>query len=190
MDHLSPGKCFLLIVLALTSCGAASTAVVPPGAPTPSAVEERLLSQIAEEICPYPDDPGRIDPFERYFTSNDPFYSLVCYPATGHSLTVTIRRFAGPAHAMAEFESGGTRGLRQEVQGFPASDWEEDYPSFPGGRKEVRVRLMQAGSWLIRIEAFDDTRFQIAPDPRDVSQAVVRAVKEQGSPAGPEGSPP
>jgi hypothetical protein len=39
---------------------------------------------------------------------------------------------------------------------------------------------LQAGPWLIRIESFDDTHFLIAPDPREVSLAVIQAVKEHG----------
>jgi hypothetical protein len=171
---------FLLIVWAVVACRTSATVAVPTGVPAPRAVEERLLDQIAAEVCPYPDDPGRIDPYERYFTSDDPAYTLVCYPAAGHSLTVTIRRFAGPAEALAEFASAAGPGPALDVQGFPASDWQEHHPSFPGGRKEIRVRLLQAGPWLIRIESFDDTHFLIAPDPREVSLAVIQAVKEHG----------
>jgi hypothetical protein len=142
MLHLGLGKCCLLIVWAVAACGSPATVAVPTGAPTPRVVEQRLLDQIAEDTCPYPDDPGRIDPYERYFTANDPTYTFVCYPAAGHSLTVTIRRFAGPAEAQAEFESAGAHGLALEVQGFPTSDWQEQHPSFPGGRQEIRVRLL------------------------------------------------
>jgi hypothetical protein len=183
MLRLRWGKCCLLIVWAVAACGSHATVALPTGVPTPRVVEERLLDQIAEDVCPYPDDPGRIDPYERYFTSDDPTYTFVCYPAAGHSLTVTFRRFLEPAEAMAEFQSAGARGLPQEVQGFPALDWQEQHPSFPGGRLEVRVRLLQAGPWLIRIESFDDTHFLIAPDPREASVTVVQAVKEHGFPS-------
>jgi hypothetical protein len=190
MLRLSWGKKYLLILWAVAAWGGPATVAVPTGAPAPRAVEERLLDQIAAGVCPYSDDPSRIDPYERYFTSNDPTYTFVCYPAAGHSLTVTIRRLAGPAEALAEFESAGARGLALEVQGFPASDWQEQYPSFPDGRQEIRVRLLQAGPWLIRIESFDDTHFLIAPDPREESAVVVQAVKEHGLPPDIEGKSP
>jgi hypothetical protein len=190
MLHLGLGKCCLLIVWAVAACGSPATLAVPTVVPTPRVVEERLLDQIAEDICPYPDDPDRIDPYERYFTSNDPAYTLVCYPAAGHSITVTIRRFAGPAEAQAEFESAREPEPAQAIDGFPSADWQEHHPSFPGGRHEVRVRLLQAGPWLIRIESFDDTHFLIAPDPREASFAVVQAIKEHGFPPEPEGASP
>ena len=181
---------FLLIVWAVAACRNPATVGVPTGLPTSRAIEERLLDQIASDVCPYPDDPGRIDLYERYFTSDDPAYTLVCYPAAGHSLTVTIRRFAGPAEALAELSSAAAPGPALEVQGFPASDWHEHHPSFPGGREEVRVRLLQAGPWLIRTESFDDTHFLVAPDPREASLAVIQAVKEHGFPPGPEAATP
>jgi hypothetical protein len=190
MLHPGWGKFCLLIVWAVAACKGPATLAVPTGAPTPRVVEERLLGQIAQEVCPYPDDPDRIDPYERYFTSNDPAYTLVCYPAAGHSLTVTIRRFTGPAEALAEFESARDPGPAQEIDGFPTSDWQEHHPSFPGGRHEIRVRLLQAGPWLIRIESFDDTHFLIAPDPREASVAVVHAVEQHGFPPDPEGTLP
>jgi hypothetical protein len=56
---------FLLIVWAVAACRTSATVAVPIGVPTPRAVEERLLDQIAADVCPYPDDPGRIVPYER-----------------------------------------------------------------------------------------------------------------------------
>jgi hypothetical protein len=184
------GKCWLFILWAVAACMFPATLAGPTTSPPPHVVEEELLDQIAEQFCPHADEPGRIDTYERYVTSSHPTSELICYPATGHSLAVTIQRSAGSAEALAELESVAPEGPVHEIEGFPSSGWQEDHPSFPGGREEVRVRLLQAGPWLIRIESFDDTHFLIAPDPRQVSVAVVRAVKERGLPPDAEGSPP
>ena len=135
---------------------------------------------MGERICPYPGEPDRIDPYERYFTSDDPVFRFVCYQATSHSITVTIRRFADPAEAQAEFEAARPPGPVMEFRGFPASDWQEQHPSFPDGRYEYRVRLLQAGPWLIWVRSFDDTHFLVAPDPREASIAIVEVVREHG----------
>jgi hypothetical protein len=62
-----------------------------------------------------------------------------------------------------------------EFHGFPLLMWEEDHPSFPGGRKESQIWLWQAGQWLIEIYTFDDTHFEIAPDPETVADAIYQA---------------
>ena len=85
MLRLSWSKKCLLILWAVAACGGPATVAVPTGAPAPRAVEERLLDQISEGVCPHPEDPSRIDPYERYFTSDDPAYTFICYPAAGHS---------------------------------------------------------------------------------------------------------
>lgn len=185
MGRVGLGQGCLLIVLVLAACGSPGslTPETPAGtapAPTPQATEEELLQQMAKRICPYPDDPDRIDPYERYFTTGDSTPSFTCYPATGHSITVTLRRFADPARAEAEFQSVPELGPVGELDGFPVSDWQEQHPSFPGGRYEVRVRLVQAGPWLISIRSFDDTHFLIAPDPREASLEVLQVLREQG----------
>jgi hypothetical protein len=135
---------------------------------------------MAARICPYPDSEDKIDPYERYFSTGESAPSFTCYPTTGHSITVALRRFADPARAEAEFQAAPELGPVAELDGFPVSDWQEHHPSFPGERYEVRVRLLQAGPWLISIRSFDDTHFMIAPDPREVSLAILQVLREQG----------
>jgi hypothetical protein len=201
VSHLGWGQGCLLIVVALAACGspaASMTEAIPteatgamgaagptPGpalAPTSQAIEEVLLHQVAERICPYPDNPEKIDPYERYFTAGDPKYSFICYPAMGHSITVTMERFADAARAGAGFPSATEPGPAKELDGFPVADWQEHHPSFPGGRYEYRVRLLQVGHWLIWIRSFDDTHFLIAPDPHEASLAILQVFREHGLP--------
>lgn len=208
MSHPRLGPCCLLIVLVLTACGHPATAtptqIGSPGAagpsstprhaptataepvsgpaltPTSPTVEEMLLQKIAERICPSPQKPDEIDPYERYFNTGDRVAIFTCYPAAGHSITVTIRPFADPRKAQAGFEAARAPGSVEEVDGFPTSDWQEHHPSFPGGRFEYRVRLLRAGAWLIEVRSFDDTHFLIAPDPREASEAILQVVREYG----------
>lgn len=194
LGHQGLGQCCLLLLLLLVACESPAARMAEAtriqtdspteaGSPaTPQAVEETLLYEIAGRICPYPDRADKIDPYERYFTIKDPVFTLICYPAAGHSTTVTIRRFADPAEARAEFESVAAPGSAEDYLGFPVSDWEEQHPSFPDGRYEYRVRLMQAGPWLIWVRSFDDTHFLIARDPREASIAILQVVKEHGLP--------
>jgi hypothetical protein len=183
--------CFLLLLLlvACASPGTGPTGATPTelarvtGAavsPEPQALEPRLLEEIAGRICPYPQDPGRIDPYERDFSAKDGVYTFACYPATGHSVTLTMQRFADPAGAQAEFQSAAAPAPAGEFHGFPVSDWQEQHPSFPNGRFEYRVRLLQVGAWLISVRSFDDTHFLIAPDPRAVSETVLQVFAEHG----------
>ena len=103
---------------------------------------------------------------------------FTCYPAAGHSITVTVRRFGDAAEAQAVFESAPVPGPASEPHGIPTSDWLEQHPSSPGGRFEYRVRLLRTGPFLIEIRSFDDTHFLIAPEPREVSDAVLQMVRE------------
>ena len=146
--------------------------------PASQATEDRLLQQIAERICPYPSRADAIDPYERYFRTGERIHIFTCYPAAGHSITVTVRRFGDAAEAQAEFESAPAPGPASEPHGIPTSDWLEQHPSFPGGRFEYRVRLLRTGPFLIEIRSFDDTHFLIAPEPREVSDAVLQMVRE------------
>lgn len=144
---------------------------------------------MAKRICPYPDKPDKIDPYQRYFIIEDRTYSFICYPSMDHSITVTIRRFADPARAEAGFRSAPELGPAKELHSFPVSDWQEQHPSFPGGRYEYRVRLLQVGQWLIWIRSFDDTHFLIAPDPRLASITILQVIRDHGPPAILDGSP-
>jgi hypothetical protein len=128
-------------------------------------------------------------PYERYFTEGDPSYRFVCYAATSHSVTIGVRRFADAAAAQAQFEAEKPLVPVDESDGFAAVDWQEQDPSFPGGREEHRLCLMQAGAWLVRIHSFDDTDYLIAPDPRKASLDVFAAIRKVGLLPPPEVSP-
>jgi hypothetical protein len=194
MRGLALGQGCLLIALVLAACSSPVSLIQkstpePAVPPTPQALEEKLLGEMAERICPTPDNADEIDPYERYFTTGEGSYSFVCYPAMGHSVTVTLRRFASEEGAEAGFQSAPGRGPVEELDRYPVSDWEEQYPSFPDGRAEYRVRLLQVGRWLIEIRSFDDTHFLIAPDPREASVAVLQVFREYGLAPAPDGSP-
>jgi hypothetical protein len=169
----------MVVVLAACASPVSLIREATPGpavAPTSQAIEGMLLHEMAERICPYPDNEAMID----FYTTEGGAYSFVCYPAMGHSVTVTLQRFADPAGAEAGFGSAPGLGPVKELQGFPVSDWEEQHLSFPGGRAEIRVRLLQVGRWLIGIRSFDDTHFLIAPDPQEASIAILEVVREHG----------
>lgn len=160
--------CLLLMALVLAACAG------PSVAPTSQADEGMLLREVAARLCPFLDEPGVID----YYTTEGGTYSFVCYPATGHSITVTLQRHADGAGAEAAFQAAPGLGPVKELEGFPVSDWQEQHPSFPGGRAEYRVRLLQMGRWLIGIRSFDDTHFLIAPDPREASVGILQVLRE------------
>lgn len=150
------------------------------GTPLSWPIEVVLLYAIAEKVCPYPKDPDQIDFYRRYFYTDSPPFRFDCTPAEGHIVTVAVRRFADASTALAEFDADRPPGPVSESDFFRAADWQEQYPSFPGGREEIRVRLMQTGVWVVSIRSFDDTHFLIAPDPRQVSQDVFDAIVSLG----------
>jgi hypothetical protein len=177
------GHTWPLMVLVVAACTSPPSWIreatpEPAVAPTSEAIEGLLLHEIAERLCPFPDTPGAID----YYTTEGGAYSFVCYPATGHSVTVTLQRFPDPAGAEVGFQAAPGIGPIEELDGFPVTDWQEQHPSFPGGRAEYRLRLMQVGQWLIGIRSFDDTHFLIAPDPHEASLAILQVFREHGLP--------
>jgi hypothetical protein len=48
------------------------------------------------------------------------------------------------------------------------------------GRYEYRVRLLQAGPWLIWVRSFDDTGYLVAPDPGPASETILQVIQEHG----------
>lgn len=138
--------------------------------------EVMLLNAITERVCPYPKDPEQIDFYRRHLYTTPPIYRLDCSPAEGHVVTIVVRRFAEPSAALAEFDAERPSGPVDGSDGFLAIDWQEQDPSFPGGREEVRRRYMQVGVWVVSIRSFDDTHFLIAPDPRDLSRTIFEVI--------------
>ena len=163
--------------------GTEPTALVAPeesGTSTSQPVEVALLHRIAELLCPYPDPPDRLDPYERHFDTEGPIYRFVCIQATSHSISVAVRHFDDKASARAEFEARKPPGAVETSDGYAFAAWQEQDPSFPGGREEHRLGLMLAGTWFAHIGAFDDTSHVSAPDPGEASRDVFQALQELG----------
>lgn len=107
-------------------------------------------------------------------------YSIVCSTAAGHTTFVSIKQFATPteAHAAFNLERGDTpdTGFR----GCPASSWDDAHwkEKWPYGQSSIR--LWQADEWLIKVSAFDDTSYSLAPDPYHVSENIYQVGVAQG----------
>jgi hypothetical protein len=144
-----------------------------PDTPTPRDAAEILLQEVANLVCQSPD-------FSRRFSTTDTAHRFECSPAEGHSTTATLWWYGNQNEAQAVFEARHEESPVEEFHEFPLSVWDEDFPSFPGGRKEYRVWLWQAHHWLIEVRAFDDTHFLIAPDPETVSEAIYQVGRDQG----------
>jgi hypothetical protein len=165
---------YMISLLTLMSCLlVACDGAVIPTTPVPREVAETVLQKVAVLVCPDYPDPDNPD-FYRDFSATDTTYSFQCRPATGHSTTATLRWFSNQSEALAAFEARREGNTVAEFYGLPLSAWDEDYPSFPGGRKEYRVWLWQTQQWLIEVRAFDDTHYIIAPDPETVSEAIYQ----------------
>jgi hypothetical protein len=157
-----------LMICLLIACGGTGTVI--PDTPTPGEVAEAVLEKVADIVCP--DIPN-----VRVFAT-DTGYGFWCAPAAGHSTTATLQWFSNPGDAQAAFETRREGRPVGEFHEFPLLAWDEDHPSFPGGRKEYRVWLWQAQNWLIEVRAFDDTHYTIAPDPGRVSEAIYQVGAE------------
>jgi hypothetical protein len=151
--------------------GTLSVSPVITATPPVKDVATIVLEQTAELVCPA-SGPG--EPSVPDVSLQDARYGFNCVPAAGHSTGVWIEQFADQHEAQAAFDS--TRGDHpvQDFHNFPLSAWQEQHPSFPDGRNEYTVWVWQAGRWLIYVSAFDDTHFEIAPDPQTVSETIYR----------------
>jgi hypothetical protein len=161
----------------------ACDAVVTPATPTPREVVEIVLREAASLACPDYGDEDNTD-FYRRFSMTDTVLMFECTPATGHYTSARLWWFSDPSEARAAFETRNEGDTVQEFHEFPLAVWEEDYPSFPGGRKEYRIWLWQVQGWLIEVRAFDDTHYITAPDPETVSETIYQVGVEHGLFAG------
>jgi hypothetical protein len=134
---------------------------------------ETVLREIAETVCPIPAGLNDNSLYHR-FSSTDTTAQFECSPAAGHSTVTTMSWFGSLDEADAAFAARREERMVTEFHGFPLLMWEEDHPSFPGGRKESQIWLWQADQWLIEIYTFDDTNFEIAPGPERVADAIYR----------------
>ena len=178
------GFVIILIIIALSGCCCSLASVLESVAgtrfsatPTPTDPMEMVLQQAAVRACPL-SGPG--EPHIPEVAVYETAYRFVCIAATGHETSVRFDRFAHQAEAKAAFDSTRADIPIQYFHGFPLSVWQEQYPSFPGGREEYRVWLWQADRWLVSVRAFDDTHFITAPDPQTVSEAIYQVAVEHG----------
>ncbi len=182
----------LLLVPGLMGCGAISSLMATPILPvtptptpiiptltptstlnisTPSDVAKIVLEKVAKSIC-------YGHPETSSFFETDTTYSFYCSPAGGHFTVASLQWFNNESEARAAFDDRRKGNTVLDFYGFPRSTWSEDHPSFPGGRNEYRIQLWQAHQWLIRVVAFDDTHFIIAPDPGIVSESIYQVGLE------------
>ena len=136
--------------------------------------EEIVLQHTVEFICPSSDEPMVSQSF-----SMGVVYSVFCAPSPGHSTVVRMERFRNRDEAKADFDNVRGGHPVQDFHGYLLSVWYEDHPSLPGKNDEYCIWLWQPDRWLIKVSAFDDTDYLIAPDPSTVSEAIYRFATEQ-----------
>jgi len=136
--------------------------------------EEIVLQRTVEFICPSSDEPLESQSF-----SMGVVYSVFCAPSPGHSTVVRMERFRNQDEAKAAFDNVRGGHPVQDFHGYRLSVWYEDHPSLPDRNDEYCIWLWQPDRWLIKVSAFDDTDYLIAPTPPTVSEAVYRFATEQ-----------
>lgn len=136
-------------------------------------IEEIVLQHTVEIICPSSDEP-----MVSQFFSMGVVYSIFCAPSPGHSTVVRMERFKNQDEAKAAFDTVRGGHPVQDFHGHLLSVWHEDHPSLPGRDDEYHIWLWQADRWMIKVSAFDDTDYLIAPTPPTVSEAIYRFATE------------
>jgi hypothetical protein len=163
-------KRFPVLLLLISSCFLLSACSNPD-----KDVAKTVLQEVADLVCPYPD----LANFQRrYFSATDTTYEFGCSPVPGHDTSATLGWFNNQNEARAAFEARRKENTVEEFHESPLSEWGEDY--FPGGREEYRVWLWQTKQWLIEVRAFNDTPYDIAPDPKTVSEAIYQVGMKHG----------
>ena len=135
--------------------------------------EEIVLQQTVEFICPSSDEPLVSQSF-----SMGVVYSVFCAPSPGHSTVVRMERFRTKDEAKADFDNVRGGHPVQDFHGYLLSVWYEDHPSLADRNDEYYIWLWQPDQWLIKVSAFNDTDYLIAPDPSTVSEAIYRFATE------------
>lgn len=100
-------------------------------------------------------------------------YHLDCPVAAGHAARVDVQRFETADAALDAFESARGDRPPESFHCFPAYAWEREtiiMPQYERGLSWVADR------WWITASAVDDTAYQIAPAPLEVSQALYRTA--------------
>ena len=135
--------------------------------------EAIVLQQTVESICPSSDEPLVSQSF-----SIGVVYSIFCAPSPGHSTVVRMERFRNQDDAKADFDNVREGRPVQDFHGYSLSVWYEDHPSLADRNDEYCIWLWQPDRWLIKVSAFNDTDYLIAPDPSTVSEAIYRFAAE------------
>lgn len=135
--------------------------------------EEIVLQHTVEFICPSSDEPLVSQSF-----SMGVVYSIFCALSPGHSTVVRMERFRSQDEAKADFDNVRGGHPVQDFHGYLLSVWYEDHPSLADRNDEYCIWLWQPDRWLIKVSAFDDTDYLIAPDPSTVSEAIYRFATE------------
>lgn len=131
-----------------------------------------VLQQAAQRVCC-----GNSLPCNQQFYARETRYSFGCWAAAGHSVSVEIERLRDEAEARAAFEKARGNNPVERFHGYAAAVWQYDEnPTNPGFPMRHRKHAWQADRWLIIASSFDDTHYAIAPEPKEVSEAVYQAA--------------
>ena len=155
----------VLVCFWVSSCG-------PAVKPEPMAVGTAVLQEIAPRVCPVPEMYADKTDLYHKFHSEEDITRFECITATGHMTNTTLIWYDSQTEAEVAFEAQHGENPVTAFHGFPLAMWEADDTSFPGGFKEHQVWLWQAGQWLIRVHAFDDTNLISAPSPERISDVL------------------
>jgi hypothetical protein len=175
---VSAAACLLLAGCGPADAGTSGTAT--PSATVLAETAESVLKRTAEKVCPPPKKPGDPDPYQRNFNSWPTQFSFACLAGAGHSTTAVLRWFGTEKEARSAFDVRRKQNAADDFHGYPSAAWEEDSSDLPGGRLEYRIRIWQAGAWLVDVSAFDDTSSLSAPDPREVSEEIYTIGLQMG----------
>jgi hypothetical protein len=115
-------------------------------------------------------------------------FRLACGVGWGHVADVEIRRYGSLTSAQSAFADIVGDLPAQDFYGYPALEWRCFTVSYancePSGGVERgmlhRNHCWHADRWLTCAHAFDDTHFEIAADPLEISEATYQAFVEHG----------
>lgn len=144
--------------------------------PTPTAtpieavsLAHQVFTQIAPRVCLTGITPGGIVSVE----ATPSGAVLRCESFTGHRGTVTIRGFPRAEDALLAFGPNKADSVTVDVGGGPLRIRSLVPPCCPGGLAQTWAWL--EGCWLVVGDAFDDTGYRLAPQPRAVVEEILQS---------------
>jgi hypothetical protein len=153
----------------------------PTGAPSPTPTSQAIEEAVLEEAA-------RTLGWPTAVTSQPPLYKIHYVAAAGHSAEAWMQRYDRVEDAQAA--------LLQQRDGLVADGWDIEARLFHGYDAYQANRSLNPGSpvlpmserrfdfqgsiWLVGAYAFDDTPYNIAPDPETVAEAVYQAGRGYG----------